>query len=89
MIFTEHFSDPGGAIGRVSDMSVCPVRTIIFELIDLLRRYLARWLTVTLRRSSLTEITVHGHGRKNVAKVVGATSSEGFLVTFMLEHVSP
>jgi len=30
-----------------------------------------------------------GHGRKNVAKVVSATSSEGFLVILMLEHVYP
>ena len=26
------------------------------------------------------EFRVHGHGRKNVAKVVGTSSSEGFLV---------
>ena len=43
---TNHFSDPGRAIGQMC-VCVC-VRTITFEQNDLWSRYFARWFTTTL-----------------------------------------
>jgi len=61
------------------------VQLTAFELNDLCPRYLACWFALALSGSNLK--VIHGHRLefavtqvKNVAKVVGSTSSEGFLV---------
>jgi len=56
------------------------IRTITFEPNDFRRRQLAYWFILTLFGLSLTlKVKVQGHQRKNVVKVVGATSCMGFL----------
>ena len=58
-----------------------------FELInDFWHRYLACWFILTLSGpvtnvNVIDQIKLQGHRMKNVAKVVGALSSEGFLPT--------
>ena len=44
---------------------------------DLDLRYLASWFTLAISQvqRSRSQVKVHGHRRKNIAKVVGATSS--------------
>ena len=56
------------------------VRTITFDLNGLWSRYSTGWFILILSRSD-SKVKVHGHRSKNVAKVVGAISSEGFLVS--------
>ena len=61
---------------------LCESGQLTFELSDLSHRYLACWFFLTLSRSS-SKVKVSQSSRsheENVAKVVGATSSEGFLV---------
>ena len=65
LIITDHFSGPGRAIGRLCVcLSVCAD--------DMVSVTLARWSSI-IGQSSRSEV-------ENVAKVVSATSSEGFLV---------
>jgi len=57
------------------------MRTITFELNDLLPRYLTSWFILTLFRS-FSKIDVIGYSSRsqeeNVAKVAGATLNETF-----------
>ena len=76
-LITDHFSGPASAIG-----SACvSMRTMTFELDDLWPRYLASWFILTLSRST-SNVKVMGQSsmaqEENVAKMVSATSSEGF-----------
>ena len=71
-VVANHVSGLGGAVFR---LGVC-VRTRTFELHDILPSYLTSWFTLTLSRSS-SKLRSQG---ENVAKVVGATSGEDFLL---------
>ena len=53
------------------------IGTITFE-----QRYWACWFILTQPRSR-SQVKVHNHGRKNVAKMVGVTSRQGFLVLYI------
>ena len=77
---TDHFSGPGRAFGPVC-VCLC-VRTITLELNNLRPRYLACWFVIPLSRTESKIKVMCQSSRsqeKNVAKVVGATSSGGFL----------
>jgi len=78
-VFTDHVGGPGRALGA---LCLC-VRAITFEWSDLWPRYLAGWFNVAMSSWS-SNVKVTGQSSRsmeeNVAKVVGATSSEGFLV---------
>ena len=60
-------------------------RTITLELNDLLFRYLAYWLILRLSRSG-SRVKVTCCRKMNVAKVDGATSSDGVLVKFLRRY---
>jgi len=63
-------------------------QTKAFEQSDFWPRYLTQWFTLRLSRSSL-KVKVHAKtGRKTVAKVVGVTLSEGFLLCLTVFYVS-
>jgi len=87
--FTDYryFSGPGRAMGPVC-VVLCESGQLTFELSDLSRRYVACWFFLTLSGSS-SKVKVIGQSQssrseeENVVKVVGATSSEGFLVEFL------
>jgi len=77
ILITDRFSGPGIAISRVC----VSVRT--FERNDHLPRYLACWFNLTLCgwNSKVKVIGQSSWSRKeNVVKVIGASSSEGFLI---------
>jgi len=91
LTFTDHFSGPGRAIGPVCVclcvcvcvcLCVC-VQIITFELNDPWPRYLACWFNSTVSKLD-SKVKSIGHSSRsreeNVAKVIGATSSQCLLV---------
>ena len=73
-------------VQQLSGVCVCVSLEISFRINDRWPTYLARWLNLTLSIES-SKVKVAGQSsrsqvKKNVLKVVGATSSEGFLVFF-------
>ena len=82
IMVTDNFSSPGRAVGLIFVSVIClRVRAITFELDDLWPRYSAFLLILTLFRS-FSKVGSMGQSsrsqKEDVAKVVGATSSETF-----------